>query len=46
LHNYQINLLKKWRDANSKNNEKIANEYLKSLLININAIASGLRNTG
>jgi phosphoenolpyruvate carboxylase len=46
LHQRQIALLKKWREARLAENEKAAAEMLPDLLLSINAIASGLRTTG
>ena len=46
LHQRQITLLKKWREARLAENEKAAAQMLPDLLLSINAIASGLRTTG
>lgn len=46
LHQRQIGLLKEWRQHRRDGNEERANELLPSLLLSINAIASGLRTTG
>ena len=46
LHNIQIKLLKKWRKAVNNNQFTKAEKILTQLLVNLNAIASGLRNTG
>jgi len=44
LHAYQISLLHKWRKLKKLGEE--SDETVKNLLLSINAIASGMRNTG
>ena len=44
LHQLQIDQIKRWRTLNSKGEE--SRELIDSMLITINAIAGGLRNTG
>jgi phosphoenolpyruvate carboxylase len=46
LHRQQIDLLKEWRAARENGEEEKATAMLPSLLLSINAIASGLRTTG
>ena len=46
LHHQQIGLLRQWRAALASGDEEAAQSYLPSLLLSINAIASGLRTTG
>jgi len=45
LHRLQIKLIREWREAKAKDNP-IADEMLPTVLLTINAIASGLRTTG
>ena len=46
FHFSQINLLKEWRKQKADNETEEAEKTLQKLLININAIASALGNTG
>ncbi|MCL4215829.1 MAG: phosphoenolpyruvate carboxylase, partial [Candidatus Hydrogenedentes bacterium] len=46
LHTIQIRLLREWRQRKADNDTKGADAMLPSLLLSINAIASGLRTTG
>lgn len=45
LHRHQISLLKEWRSLKEENNPR-ADQILPTMLLSINAIASGLRTTG
>lgn len=45
LHRHQISLLKEWRALREENNSR-ADQILPTMLLSINAIASGLRTTG
>ena len=46
LHRHQIELLGRWRALRAANDIAAADELLPTLLLSINAIASGLRTTG
>ncbi len=46
LHSQQVALLHDWRQAQSQENNELAEQILPKLLLSINAIASGLRTTG
>ena len=46
LHHQQVALLKDWRAAQKKGDEKTTNELLNALQFSVNAVASGLRTTG
>ncbi len=46
LHQRQVSLLRRWRDARQTGDEEAAEKMLPDLLLSINAIASGLRTTG
>ncbi len=46
LHRQQITLLEEWRELRAKNDHDAAEALRPSLLLSINAIASGLRTTG
>ena len=46
LHQRQIFLLKKWRKEKTEDNSEVTEKTLLDLLININAIAGAMRNTG
>jgi len=46
LHHQQVLLLKQWREEQAEGNTEAAQQSLLKLFITINAIASGLRNTG
>ena len=46
LHHQQVALLKEWRAAQKKGDEKTTNELLNALQFSVNAVASGLRTTG
>lgn len=46
LHVEQIDLLRQWRALRGADDRAAADELLPSLLLTINAIASGLRTTG
>ncbi|NJL28263.1 MAG: phosphoenolpyruvate carboxylase, partial [Thermoanaerobaculia bacterium] len=46
LHEHQVRLLKEWRGHQAADRRKQAEELLPTLLLSINAIASGLRTTG
>ena len=45
LHHLHINVLKQWRDITDENNPE-KEKYLTKLLSIINALSSGLKNTG
>ncbi len=46
LHKHQVNMLRRWRSLRSAGDQQAADALLPSLLLTINAIASGLRTTG
>ncbi len=46
LHTHQISLLKNWRDLRAAKKSSEADALLPTLLLSVNAIASGLRTTG
>lgn len=46
LHWNQIELLQRWREMKAAGEEAAAEEFFPKILLSINAIASGLRNTG
>lgn len=46
LHQRQISLLREWRERRQQGDEAAAAKLVPSLLLSINAIASGLRTTG
>jgi phosphoenolpyruvate carboxylase len=46
LHEHQVSLLARWRAAKAGGDAGLAEEVLQSLLLSVNAIASGLRTTG
>ncbi len=46
LHSQQVALLRQWRDEQTKGNTTEADASLMQLFMTINAISSGLRNTG
>ena len=46
LHEHQVSLLARWRAAKAGDDSQAAEEVLQSLLLSVNAIASGLRTTG
>jgi phosphoenolpyruvate carboxylase len=46
LHEHQVSLLARWRAAKAGGDSQAAEEVLQSLLLSVNAIASGLRTTG
>lgn len=45
IHNKQINLLKKWRQLSSEEQQQEGKLQIE-LMLSINAIASAMRNTG
>ncbi|HYE07726.1 MAG TPA: phosphoenolpyruvate carboxylase [Planctomycetota bacterium] len=46
LHAHQIGLLRQWRDAKTDGDKARQDQLLPTLLLSINAVASGLRTTG
>jgi len=46
LHHHQVHLLARWRKLRASEDTEGANALLPTLLLTINAIASGLRTTG
>jgi phosphoenolpyruvate carboxylase len=46
LHHQQIALLREWRGSAAAGDAKAAEAFIPDLLVSVNAIASGLRNTG
>jgi phosphoenolpyruvate carboxylase len=46
LHKHQVSMLRRWRILRSNGDQTAADALLPSLLLTINAIASGLRTTG
>ena len=46
LHQRQISLLREWRECRKQGDDAAAAKLVPSLLLSINAIASGLRTTG
>jgi phosphoenolpyruvate carboxylase len=46
LHRHQIQLLREWRGARLQGDDRAAAALLPSVLLSVNAIASGLRTTG
>ena len=46
LHHHQVALLREWREAVARDDEHRSQALLPTLLLTINAIASGLRTTG